>query len=121
MAGEFYIICYDSPSNKRRNKLHKLLKNYAVPVQKSVFETFLDKSSFNKMMKKIEALMNPDEDSVRIYGMNKQIQKQVKIIGSPGILEDPNYFFINEGNETENQIIGKVVEIEDDGNLPDWL
>ena len=40
MSGEFYIICYDSPSNKRRTKLHKLLKNYAVPVQKSVFETF---------------------------------------------------------------------------------
>lgn len=119
MSGEFYIICYDSPSNKRRGKLHKLLKNYAVPVQKSVFETFLDKPNFDKMMKKIEALMNSKEDSVRIYGMSRQIQKQVKIIGSPGRLEDPNYFFIPDNNN--NSIVGTTIEIEDDGELPDWI
>ena len=120
MSGEFYIICYDSPSNKRRGKLHKLLKNYAVPVQKSVFETFLDKVSFSKMMKKIEALMNSKEDSVRVYGMSRQVQKQVRIIGSPGMLADPNYHFINNPN-TDNSIVGTTIEIEDDGELPDWL
>ena len=120
MSGEFYIICYDSPSNKRRGKLHKLLKNYAVPVQKSVFETFLDKPSFAKMMKKIEALMNPKEDSVRVYGMSRQIQKQVRIFGSPGILSDPNYHFISD-SESTNPIVGTTIEIEDDGELPDWL
>ena len=120
MSGEFYIICYDSPSNKRRGKLHKLLKNYAVPVQKSVFETFLDKISFNKMMKKIEALMNPQEDSVRVYGMSRQIQKQVRIIGSPGILADPNYHFISD-SKSDNPIVGTSTDIEDDGELPDWL
>ncbi len=119
MAGEFYIICYDSPSNKRRTKLHKLLKNYAVPVQKSVFETFLDRSSFSKMLRKIEVLMDSKEDSVRIYGMNRHTQKQIKIIGSPGLLQDPNHFFISDG---EPQVIpGTIIEIEDDGELPDWL
>ena len=120
MSCEFSIICYDSPSNKRRGKLHKLLKNYAVPVQKSVFETFLDKTSFAKMMKKIEALMNPKEDSVRVYGMSRQVQKQVRIIGSPGMLVDPNYHFISEKN-TDHPIVGTTIEIEDDDELPDWL
>ena len=120
MNGQFYIICYDTPSNKRRRKLHKLLKNYAVAVQKSVFETFLDKQSFGKMMEKIEKLMNANEDSVRIYGMSRQVQKQVKIIGSPGILEDPNYHFLGNG-EKGNIAVGEYVEIEDDGDLPDWL
>ena len=120
MSGEFYIICYDSPNNKRRTKLHKLLKNYAVPVQKSVFETFLDHSSFVKMMRKIENLMDSKEDSVRVYGMSRKIQKQVRIIGSPGLLDDPNFFLIKEENNNE-PAVGKFIEIEDDGNLPDWL
>ena len=120
MTGEFYIVCYDTPSNKRRRKLHKLLKNYAVAVQKSVFETFLDKQSFNKMMEKIEKLMNEKEDSVRIYGMTRQIQKQVKIIGSPGILQDPNFHFIGNGEQGEISV-GEMVKIENDGDLPEWI
>ena len=119
MAGEFYIICYDSPSNKRRTKLHKLLKNYAVPVQKSVFETFLDRLSFAKMLRKIEALMDAKEDSVRIYSMNRHTQKQIKIIGSPGLLQDPNHFFITDSDS--KSIVEKNIEIEDDGEFPDWL
>ena len=120
MNGEFYIICYDTPSNKRRRKLHKLLKNYAVSVQKSVFETFLDKISFNKMMEKVEQLMNEKEDSVRIYGMSRQMQRQIKIIGSPGILQDSNCHFIGNNNDSGFSE-GDYVTIEDDGNLPDWL
>lgn len=119
MSGEFYIICYDSPSNKRRTKLHKLLKNYAVPVQKSVFETFLDRASFAKMMRKIENLMNSGEDSVRVYSMSRHTQKQIRIIGSPGLLHDPNHFFITDGEPRVT--VGDYIEIEDDGNLPDWL
>lgn len=119
MSGEFYIICYDSPSNKRRTKLHKLLKNYAVPVQKSVFETFLDRASFAKMMRKIENLMNSGEDSVRVYSMSRHTQKQIRIIGSPGLLQDPNHFFITKGEP--QAVVGSTIEIEDDGELPDWL
>ena len=120
MTGEFYIVCYDTPSNKRRRKLHKLLKNYAVAVQKSVFETFLDKQSFNRMMEKIEKLMNEKEDSVRIYGMSRHVQKQVKIIGSPGILQDPNFHFIGDCEQGEFAV-GDLITIEDDGDLPEWL
>ena len=86
-------------------------------MNENVFRAFLF-VSFAKMMKKIEALMNPKEDSVRVYGMSRQVQKQVKIIGSPGILADPNYFFIND---SEAPAVGTIIEIEDDGELPEWL
>lgn len=121
MSGEFYIICYDSPSNKRRTKLHKLLKNYAVAVQKSVFETFLDKPTFTKMLSKIESLMKESEDSVRIYGMNKQIQKKVKIIGFPGILQDPNHFFIPNENPDFFDSDNNIESEDENKDLPDWL
>lgn len=118
MQGEFYIICYDSPSNKRRGKLHKLLKNYAVSVQKSVFETFLDDQTFDQMMRKIEALMDPNADSVRIYGMSRRSQRQMKVIGWPGRLVEPDHYFIADPEGTG---LAQVVTIEDDGDLPEWL
>lgn len=120
MFGEFYIISYDSPSNKRRRKLHKLLKNYAVAVQKSVFETFLDKPTFQKMLTKIEDLMNTKEDSVRIYGMTRQTQKQVKIIGYPGILQDPDHYFVLE-NEPDLFDLQNSADSEEESELPEWL
>lgn len=121
MSGEFYIICYDSPNDKRRTKLHKLLKNYAVPVQKSVFETFLDRSLFEKMMRIIEKLMNPDEDSVRIYSMSRIAQRQMRVIGFPGLLADPDHYIIADTGKKENLQRANVIEIEDEGDLPEWL
>ena len=121
MSGEFYIICYDSPNDKRRTKLHKLLKNYAVPVQKSVFETFLERAIFEKMMRKIEKLMNSEEDSVRIYSMSRIAQRQMKVIGYPGLLADPDYYIIADNTVKEPLKEGVFVEIEDDGELPEWL
>lgn len=117
MRGEFYIICYDSPSDKRRGKLYKLLKNYAVSVQKSVFEAFLDEVTFAEMMRKIETLMDERSDSVRVYGMTRQAQRQMRVIGFPGRLVDPDHYYVGADGEAS----GGLVEIEDDGNLPDWL
>lgn len=115
MRGEFYIVCYDSPSDKRRGKLYKMLKNYAVSVQKSVFEAFLDDETFAQMMRKIEALMDERSDSVRVYGMTRQAQRQMKVIGFPGRLVDPDHYYVGSGDEQ-----GVVIN-EDDPDLPDWL
>lgn len=119
MRGEFYIICYDTPSDKRRNKLYRLLKNYAVSVQKSVFEAFLDDVSFAEMMRKIEALMDEASDSVRVYGMSRQSQKQMRVIGWPGRLVDPDHYYVADQEPAEDG--RKTVIIEDDGDLPEWL
>jgi CRISPR-associated protein Cas2 len=115
MRGEFYIICYDTPSDKRRRKLYKLLKNYAVSVQKSVFETFLDEEAFAAMMRKIENLMDSSSDSVRVYGMSRRAQKQMKVIGFPGKLIDPDHYYLSGKEEVQAAIN------EDDSDLPDWL
>ncbi len=121
MKGMFYIICYDSPSNKRRRKLHKLLKNYAVAVQKSVFETFLDAATFDKMMLKIYKMMDSSSDSVRVYALSKRSQQKMHVIGFPGKLQDPAYYFVRLPNEAE-RFNRKVIDHEpEDEDLPDWL
>jgi CRISPR-associated protein Cas2 len=121
MRGEFYIICYDSPSDKRRRKLHKLLKNFAIAVQKSVFETFLEASEFDRMMRKIRELMDEKSDSVRIYGLSRTAQKRMKVIGFPGRLIDPDHYFVSDAAKEGIANQKKYVEIDEDGDLPDWL
>ncbi|NCB38594.1 MAG: CRISPR-associated endonuclease Cas2 [Erysipelotrichia bacterium] len=121
MKGMFYIICYDSPSNKRRTKLHKMLKNYAVSVQKSVFETFLDGPGFDKMMQKIYALMDSSVDSVRVYGLSRSAQHQMHVLGFPGRLKDPDFYFIRLPGQSD-QVNRQIIDTDpDDEELPDWL
>jgi len=121
MQGEFYIICYDTPSDKRRRKLHKLLKNYAVAVQKSVFETFLEAAEFATMMSKIKALMDERSDSVRVYGMSRTAQKSMKVIGFPGRLIDPDHYYVTNPEKHGIHKPGRYVELDDENDLPDWI
>ena len=122
MSGMFYIICYDTPSNKRRRKLHKLLKNYAVTVQKSVFETILDGPRFEEMMKKIAKLGDEAVDSIRVYRMTREAQKQMTVIGLPGILEDPDHILVQTGTVLPEHYQTIAVMDEDvDQELPEWL
>ncbi|HNW36406.1 MAG TPA: CRISPR-associated endonuclease Cas2 [Candidatus Ozemobacteraceae bacterium] len=93
----FYIICYDTPSNKRRRKLHKMLKNYAVSVQESVFETFLEGPRFDELLRRLVPLIDPAIDSVRIYGMTREAQRRMHVFGLPGMLEDPDHFVVSDG------------------------
>lgn len=121
MKGMFYIICYDTPSDKRRRKLYKMLKNYAVSVQKSVFETFLDGPTFDQMMKKIYALMDSSSDSVRVYSMSRRAQKRMQVLGFPGRLKDPTHYFVRLPAEVD-KINRQIIDYEEDNeDLPDWL
>ncbi|MBE9186304.1 MAG: CRISPR-associated endonuclease Cas2 [Microcoleus sp.] len=67
----FYLVIYDLPdtdgANKRRTRLHKLLCGYGKWTQYSVFECFLTAVQFVKLQQKIEKLIRPEEDAVRIY------------------------------------------------------
>lgn len=82
----FYLIIYDLPDNKaaskRRNRLHKLLSGFGKWTQYSVFECFLTSVQFVKLQQKIEQLINPKEDSVRIYVLDSGSVKKTITYGS---------------------------------------
>lgn len=82
----FYLIIYDLPdtpaANKRRTRLHKLLSGFGKWTQYSVFECFLNEVQFVKLQQKIEGLIKPDEDSVRIYVLNSQALEKTITYGS---------------------------------------
>ena len=62
-----YIISYDSPDNLRRLKLAKTLLDFGGRVQFSVFEARLDRELLEKLVDRIEKIVDESEDSVKIY------------------------------------------------------
>lgn len=68
-----YLIIYDIISNSRRTKFCKLLSGYGIRVQKSCFETYLDKSAYHKLEALIsEFYSQNEEDNIIVYKLDKQ-------------------------------------------------
>lgn len=86
MTQLFYLIIYDLPdnkaANKRRTRLHKMLSGYGTWTQYSVFECFLTTKKFTEMQIKIENLIKPEEDSVRVYVLDAGAVKRTITYGS---------------------------------------
>lgn len=86
MTKLFYLIIYDLPdnkaANKRRTRLHKMLSGYGTWTQYSVFECFLTTIKFTEMQIKIENLIKPEEDSVRVYVLDAGSVKRTITYGS---------------------------------------
>lgn len=82
----FYLIIYDVPAtkagNKRRKRLHAMLSGFGKWTQYSVFECFLTAIQFAKLQQRLETLIKPTEDSVRIYVLDAGSVKRTLTYGS---------------------------------------
>lgn len=67
MKEKHYLIAYDMANNRRRNKIVKVLSNYAYRVQYSVFEFSTTDLIFEKIKNKIQRIIDNEEDSILIY------------------------------------------------------
>ena len=61
------LVIYDVVDNKTRNHLVKCLERYGVRVQKSAFEALLNRKQYDAMMRRASRIINPVEDSLRVY------------------------------------------------------
>jgi CRISPR-associated protein Cas2 len=67
MLRKRYVITYDIVDNKQRNKVANTIKNYGVRVQKSVFECHIASDTLQKLLDKLEKLIDPEKDSILVY------------------------------------------------------
>ncbi|MEN3039546.1 MAG: CRISPR-associated endonuclease Cas2 [Candidatus Kryptonium sp.] len=67
----YYIIVYDI-SEKRVNKVLKLMRRYLNWVQNSVFEGELSDGQFEELKIRLKKLIKSDEDSILIYSMERK-------------------------------------------------
>jgi len=86
-----YLIAYDIPNDRRRTRLHNTLCGFGTWTQFSLFECFLDDKQLILLQNKIEKLINPKEDNIRIYHICHTCQGKTETIGSTPPAEDKVY------------------------------
>ena len=78
-----YVISYDIAKDKTITKVAKLLENYGVRMQYSVFECDLDDKRFNELFSEIKKMdINANIDSIRFYKLCKNCEQGIKTIGT---------------------------------------
>lgn len=88
-----YIVCYDITETKRRTRLRKNLLRFGNAAQYSVFECDLAPRQAQRMKKTIAAIIDKNEDNVRIYPMCEQCANFVDVFGGKP-LEKNEVFYV---------------------------
>lgn len=89
-----YLVSYDLPDTRRRTKLAKTLEDFGDRVQYSVFECILDEHLLKKMTARINKIILPKDDSVRIYTLCRSCEKVIKIIGQGKVSKIEDVYII---------------------------
>jgi CRISPR-associated protein Cas2 len=87
------VVSYDIPDDKRRTKVHKMLKSYGQWMQYSLFECHdLTDAQYAKMRVRLDKLIKPDEDSVRFYFLCGCCIGKVERVGGEQVRDDSIFF-----------------------------
>lgn len=86
------IVAYDIANPRRLNRVAKIVKDYGIRVQKSIFEVNLDKRLFAEMTTRIEEKIEPSEDGIKYFPLCEKCAGTLEIIGQ-GIYIDPDEEF----------------------------
>ena len=86
------VITYDISEDKRRTKIHTILKSYGQWMQFSVFECVLTAAEYTKLRNRLNKLIKPTEDSIRFYFLCECCQRKVERIGGEAVRDDTIFF-----------------------------
>ena len=88
----FVVVSYDISEDKRRTKIHKVLKSYGQWMQYSVFECELTETQYAKLRARLSRLIKPELDSVRFYFLCRCCQGKVERIGGEAVRDETVFF-----------------------------
>jgi CRISPR-associated protein Cas2 len=78
----YLVVSYDIHDDKRRNRVHKVLRNFGERIQFSVFEYDLTKERILRMQYALKRIIKEeDQDSVRFYHLCDSCQRKIDRIG----------------------------------------
>lgn len=78
-----YDVSTETENGKSRlRKVAKQCQNYGQRVQNSVFECILDPALLVKLKAKLEAIIDPEVDSLRYYYLGNDWRKRVEHVGA---------------------------------------
>lgn len=86
------VVTYDISEDKRRTKIHKILKSYGQWMQFSVFECNLTDTEFARLRSRLNKLLKQEQDSIRFYFLCACCQNKVERIGGEQVRDDSIFF-----------------------------
>ena len=86
-----YTVAYDITSDKRRNRVAKILKDFGMRVQYSVFECNTDRRAFLQLQNRLAKVINLSEDTITFYHLCAVCEKQIDRIGVKKELDQQSY------------------------------
>lgn len=90
-----YIISYDIPDDKRRNKVARALMDMGERRQYSVFECNLTPRQHRELWDKLADIIDTQEDSILCFPLCGRCQKAAMSLGqSQALLGDPAYYIV---------------------------
>ncbi|MEC4982798.1 MAG: CRISPR-associated endonuclease Cas2 [Oscillatoria sp. PMC 1068.18] len=84
----YVVISYDISDDKRRTKMHKILKSYGQWMQYSLFECDLTATQYARLRDRLSKLIKAETDSIRFYFLCGCCQKKVERIGGEEVRDD---------------------------------
>lgn len=81
------VFAYDISSDKRRNKIYKVLKNFGSWMQYSVFECELEEKEYLKLKDRLSELIK-EEDKIITYFLCSSCERRTEKIGDYKVIEE---------------------------------
>ena len=89
-----YVVAFDISNSKKRNAVAKACTEWGFRVQRSVFEIFMDSSKVNEFSEKLLKLINPEHDTIRLYPLDKDNDRDIVIIGVGKTVRQQSYAIV---------------------------
>ena len=88
------LVSYDISDDRRRLRLAHALKDFGARVQYSVFECHLELDGLEKLRQRLNKLVDPAKDSVRLYRFCQDCATKQEIYGQGTSSEEPEVYIL---------------------------
>lgn len=88
------IVAYDIADETRLRRVAKIAEDYGTRVQKSIFELDVRVGTLKEMLRRIQAVIDPEADGVKYFILcEKCAHRETEIIGQ-GVYVDPDTAYV---------------------------
>jgi CRISPR-associated protein Cas2 len=88
------VVSYDVTDDRRRTRLAAALQDFGARVQYSVFECHLEEPQIDRLRTRLLTLIEPKEDSVRLYHFCRDCGAKAEIHGTGLHTGDPEVYVL---------------------------
>ena len=88
------IVAYDIADPGRLQKIAKVMKDYGLRVQKSIFEVEVEEITFRQMRRRVEIIMSRAEDGVKYFPLCYRCADTLITIGLCSVMREKEDYLI---------------------------